>query len=435
VIEIACALKTQVPERTMDRLIRILEDLGHVEPGSVRRSTLHRALQDRGLSRRPPTEAATDDLDRFEAAHPNDLWQADMLAGPFLPDPQQPGKVRRAWLYAFLDDHSRLCLDARFSFKGDMPALELCMRRAIQKWGVPVKVYYDNGQVFRAHHMRHICARLDIRDPIHTTVERPEGHGKIEAFNRFLRGFIAELKASPVRTLEELNEALWAWLDLEYQQRTHGETGEPPLARWRAGVERVRYADEEALRLAFLWTEHRTADKSGVFSLFGVRYQVGPKLARRKIEIHYDPEALHEVEVWRDRKLVERARPLDVHPWRRPKAPPPPPPQPQPQVEGNWLAHLVKRHKADHAPEPDPRAWRREADERREANTTGLLELLRERLDPQVVDEIEVRGWAARFGPVDLDAVGEGLDALLERFPRDLHVRIYLDTLKSQEGR
>src|SRR5687768_4805274 len=113
-----------------------------------------------------------------------------------LPDPNQPGKLRRAVLYAFLDDHSRLVLDARFSFKGDMPALELCMRRALQKWGVPRKVYYDNGQVFRAHHMRHLCARLDIQSIIYTTAYRPEGHGKIEAFNRLMLGFIAEVKAS-----------------------------------------------------------------------------------------------------------------------------------------------------------------------------------------------------------------------------------------------
>ncbi|MCB9694488.1 MAG: helix-turn-helix domain-containing protein [Alphaproteobacteria bacterium] len=69
-LEIACALKRQVPERTIDTLIRIMEDLGHVEPGVVRRSTLHRALQAVGLSRRPPTQASTEDLDRWEAAAP-----------------------------------------------------------------------------------------------------------------------------------------------------------------------------------------------------------------------------------------------------------------------------------------------------------------------------------------------------------------------------
>lgn len=433
VIEIACALKQQVPERTIDQVVKVMEALGHAEPGTVRRSTLHRALQERGLSRRPTPAATTEDLDRFEAAAPNNLWQADMLSGPFLPDPHHPGKVRRAWLYAFLDDHSRLCLDGRFSFKGDLPALELCMRRAVQKWGVPRKVYYDNGQTFRSHHMRQICAHLGIHRPIHTTEYRPEGHGKIEAFNRQLRSFLAEVKASAVRTLEELNEALWAWVDLEYQDTVHGETGQTPRARWRAGIDRIRYADEEALRQAFLWQEYRTADKAGVFSLFGVRYQVGPELARRRFQIRYDPEALQEVEVWNRDRRVQRARPLEVHPWRRPKpaeleAPP------AVDVNGDWLGHLIERHRAQHTPEPDPRAWKRSADEARAQNTERLLAILGERLDPHVVNEVEVRAWAARFGPVDLDAFGSALDALLERLPSDLHVRIYLDTLRAQEG-
>jgi transposase InsO family protein len=433
-IDIACALKEQVPHRTLDTLIRILEDLGHAERGTVRRSTLHRALQERGLSGRPQPERSATDLDRFEAAAPNDLWQSDMRTGPWLPDPKRPGKVRRSWLYAFIDDHSRHVLDARFSFKGDLPALELCLRRSVQKWGVPRKVYYDNGQVYRAVHMRTICARLDIQAPIFTTVRRPEGHGKIEALNRVLLGFIAEVSATKIQTLDELNEALRAWLALNYEGEVHGETGEAPLARWRTGIDTVRYADEEALRQAFLWSERRTADKAGVFSMFGVRYQVGPELARRRIEIRYDPEALHEVEVWLKGQFVERARPLEVHPWRRPAAPKPKPEQ-TPDVDGNWLGHLVETHRAQTAPEPDPRAWKREADERREANTIGLLELLRAHLEPAVVDETEVRAWAARFGPVDLDDVERGLRLLLERFPADLHVRIYLDTLNGPEAR
>lgn len=433
IVEKACALKRKVPERSLDTLIRILEDLKHAPAGTVRRSTLHRALQAQGLSRRPPTAHSTDDLDRWEAANPNDLWQSDLRSGPWLADPERPGKVRRAWLYAFLDDHSRLVVDARFSFKEDLPTLELGFRRAIQKWGVPRRCYFDNGAVYRARHVRAICARLDVQDPIFTTVGRPEGHGKIEALNRLLLAFIAEVKASPIQTLDELNEALWAWLDTQYQDKPHGETGEPPLQRWRVGIERVRYADEEALRLAFLWSERRATDKAGVFSLFGVRYQVGSKLARRKIEVRYDPEALHEVEIWSNGKFAERARPLEVHPWRRPKPTPAPEP-PTPDLDDDWLGHLVKRRRAEQAPEPDPRAWKRQHDELRAANTEGLLDVLRDRLDANIVDETEVRAWAARFGPVDLDTYAARLDELLLRFPPDLHVRIYLDTLKTREA-
>lgn len=162
VIELACQLKLDVPERSLDRILRILEDTQAVEPGLVRRSTLHRALQRAGLSARLARIPDAEDLDRFEAAATNDLWQSDMLVGPWLPDPDEPGKSRRAYLYAFLDDHSRLVLHGRWSFKGDLPALELVFRRSLQKYGVPKRVYYDNGATYRSGHMRQIVAEMGI---------------------------------------------------------------------------------------------------------------------------------------------------------------------------------------------------------------------------------------------------------------------------------
>jgi transposase InsO family protein len=179
-VALACTLKKDVPERSLDRLIQIMEGPAKVPKGLVKRSTLHRALQKAGLSARKARIPDAEDLDRFESSAPNDLWQSDMLVGPWLPDPERPGKVRRAYLYAFLDDHSRLVLHGRFSFKGDLPALELVFRRALQKHGIPKRVYYDNGATYRSHHMRRIVAELGMHGITFTKRHRPMGHGKIE---------------------------------------------------------------------------------------------------------------------------------------------------------------------------------------------------------------------------------------------------------------
>ena len=53
------ALKKDVPERSLDRLIRIAEDMKLVEPGVLRRSTIHRLLQHEGLSARTASESDT----------------------------------------------------------------------------------------------------------------------------------------------------------------------------------------------------------------------------------------------------------------------------------------------------------------------------------------------------------------------------------------
>jgi len=93
--ELICAMKREVPQRSLDRIIKIAEETKLVELEVLRRSTVHRVLQARGLSQLGGKMPDKQDLDRFEAEYPNDLWQSDMLNGLWLPDPEQAGKVRR----------------------------------------------------------------------------------------------------------------------------------------------------------------------------------------------------------------------------------------------------------------------------------------------------------------------------------------------------
>ena len=431
----AVALKNEVPDRTLDTLIELLELSQTVEPGAVKRATLHRALQALGLSRRPATEDR-EDLDRVEAAFSNALWQSDMLQGPMIPDPENPDKMRRAWLYAFLDDHSRLLLDGRFAFKGDLPALELVLRRSLQKWGIPRKLYYDNGAVYRSVHMKRIAAMLGMHGIVFTKAYRPMGHGKIEAFNRYCkRRFIAEVKASRVSTLDELNEAFRAFAR-RYNDRKHGETGQPPLERWKANSEHVRFPDEEQLRQAFLFADTRKADKSGLFSLHTVKFQVGATLANQRVEVRYDPEELDEVEIWTDAAFVQRLRPFQVSPHRRPKSRSTATPQtaanaPETDGEGfDLLGHWIDADRDNVPEEPDPRAWKQSQRNQRDANTEALVEVLREHLDAEALDEPAVRIWLAEHGPFEEAAFTAALLRGLETLPHDMHPTIHLDALK-----
>ncbi len=431
-VELACRLKREVPERSLDRLIRIMEDMKLVEAGVVRRSTLHRALQREGLSARQCRVPDRNDLSRFEAAAPNDLWQSDMLVGPWLPDPARPGKSRRACLYAFIDDHSRLLLHGRFSFKGDLPALELVFRRCLQKFGAPKRVYYDNGATYRARHMKQVVAEVGIHPIIYTRTYRPMGHGKIEALNQYIRdAFLAELKATGITTLDALNEAFLAWSDYEYNRKVHSETGQEPYQRWRAGLDRVRYADEEKLRLAFLWREDRTPDKAGVFSLFGTRYQVGPELARRRVEVRYDPEALDEVEVYFKTRFAERVQPFEVQPNRRPQQPEPSTPA-EKQPGADWLQHLLDKRQREGFTEPTPRQLEDKTKRERAAADEAVVALFYERLEPAVINEAAIRKFLARYGPFDPEHVCAVLDRLLDSTPKDLHVEVYLDAIRQQ---
>jgi transposase len=440
-IELVCRLRREVPERSLDRLIAIAEEMKLVAPGLLTRSTVHRVLRAEGLSARACRVPDTQDLDRFEALAPNGTWQSDMLVGPWLPDPERPGKMRRAYLYAFIDDHSRLLLHGRFSFKGDLPALELVFRRCLQKWGVPSRVHYDNAQVYRSGHMKQVVATLGIHRIVFTKPGRPQGHGKIEALNQYIRSaFLAELAASPqIETLDALNEAFVAWADELYNRKAHSETGQMPLDRWRAGADRVRYAEEEELRQAFLWREKRTPDKTAVFSLLGRQYQVAAKLARRRIEVRYDPEALDEVEVWHQERFVERVRPFQVQEHRRPRDPCLRSQAPEEKQEpvADWLGHLVETRSKQGFIEPSPRHLVEQRARRRAEADEAIVALLVERLDSAVIDHEAIRAYLDRFGPFDLGRAGEVLDRLLgAELTSDSHITVVLDAIRddAQQG-
>jgi putative transposase len=427
-IEKACKLKREVPERSIERIITIMENLQLAPPGLLRRSTLHRALQARGLSARKLVIPDNQDLDRWQADYANDLWQADMLQGPWLPDPNRKGKMRRSYLYAFLDDASRLLLYGRFFFKGDLPALELVFKRSLQRYGKPNRVYYDNGMVFKSNHMKIVCAELGIHHPIHTRPYRPMGHGKIEAFNRFcVNHFIAEVKASNIVTLHQLNEAFFAWIGEEYNLRRHTEIGMTPNERWTNDASRIQYIDEEKLRIAFLWREMRTPDKTGVIQLFHRRYKVSPALAKKRVEVRYDPERLDHIEIYLDGVFRQRAKCLQVTPSRAPRELLPFRQDQNSEEKTDYLGWLTGKHKKKIKITP--------ANGKSPGENQTLrifLHILQEHVSKEVFDEKEAAAFFQTFGPFDPDRLTRILDDLLAVEPKNLHISFYLNHIQTR---
>jgi putative transposase len=426
-IDTASRLKREVPERSIDRLITIMENMQMAPPGMLRRSTLHRALKARGLSARKLKIADHKDLDRFQADYANDLWQSDLLSGPWLPDPQRPAKMRRAHLYAFLDDASRLLLYGRFFFKGDLPALELVFKRALQRYGRPVRVYYDNAKVYRAKHMQLICAELGIHRPVYTQPYRPMGHGKIEAFNRYcITNFIAEVKASHIRTLDQLNEAFFAWIDEEYNQRTHSALGTSPKQRWLKDASRIEYLEEEKIRVAFLWRERRTADKTGVITLFNRRYKVSPALAKKRLQIRYDPERLDQIEIYFDGAFKQRAKLLQLTAQRAPKQLPHHAAEQTPQKPTNYLRYLTQKRKSNI-----------QINSKTDTSSTqttlqSFLDILKDRICAPVLDPKLATDFYQTYGPFDAVKLVACLDTLLCSQPKNLHLSFYLNHVKNR---
>ncbi len=326
-LEEAAALKRELPQRSVKRIIEILEGEGRVKQGLLRPSSLARHFTKLGLMEIPKTPRGG--FRRFQKEHRNCLWQVDLKYGPGLPDPGNPKKTRRTYLLAFIDDFSRLVPHAEFYFEQKLPALEDCFRKAILKRGIPDKIYVDQGKIFVSRWFRIACARLNIRHLL-AKPYAPEAKGKIERFMGTVDRFLHEAGLLQPKTLKELNGAFQAWLEEGYNHRPHSalEPNETPASTFASDMKKLRFATTEELREAFLWEADRKVDKTGCFKLEGRTYDAGPALAGKSVEIRYDPFALDEVEIWREGKKERTAKELVLNAPRqtppvRPAATPP----------------------------------------------------------------------------------------------------------------
>ena len=316
VVAEAIALRRERPERSVEQIIYMLEESGRVERGTVAFSTLSRHLNKAGVAQRKLLTNTERGYRRFEVESPNVLWQSDAQHTLYLPDPRDPKRRKKAILFAILDDYSRLVIHGQFYWDEKLPRLEDCLKKAILRHGIPEQFYCDNGAVFSSLHLARICGKLGIRLS-HSRPYRPAGRGKIERFFRFVdTSFKPEaydaIQNGRIQTLQELNEAFQAWLEGYYHQRKHGSTGETPSERYQRDMTSPRRISVMDLSDVFLWEEERTVDKTGCISLSGNRYEVELELARKKVQLRFDPFDLQTVQVWCDGQRYSDARPLDL---------------------------------------------------------------------------------------------------------------------------
>jgi len=103
------SLRKKMLKATIPVLIDQMEAENLVSPGTeLKQSNVYRFLNQNGMMEQAPRP---EDRRKFEAECPNDLWQSDVMHGPrVLVD----GKLRKTYLIAIIDDHSRLIPHAEF---------------------------------------------------------------------------------------------------------------------------------------------------------------------------------------------------------------------------------------------------------------------------------------------------------------------------------
>lgn len=336
-------LKRENPHRTGTTLLRELALSSGAEAPQISASTLYRFLKQRGLTERELL--AQPGRKKFESEFSNQIWQSDMLFGPYIQ--HSGGGKRQAFLYAILDDASRLIPHAQFYVHQGLDALLDCMRQAVAARGIPIRVYVDNGKVYRSQQLARIAASLGILI-VHTPPYQPQGRGKIERFFRSLREqFLANLDRKLSLSLEALNERLWAWVGQVYHRTEHDGLGgaTTPLARWQRDIDRIRQLPPATdLRRLFFHRLDRLVRRDSTFLLHQRFYEAPASLAGETIEVRFEPLDPSQVEIYFQGKAQGIARPVDPVvnaqlPFRKPAA------SPAPEPTGINFVELLQKNK------------------------------------------------------------------------------------------
>jgi transposase InsO family protein len=282
-------LKKEYPRASIQSLIEELRSRKIIEPwAKVSATTVWRFLKGQGLL--DQVEERAKDRRRFEAELPNDLWQSDMMYGPLV---QVEGRKRKTFLFAFLDDMSRLVPHAQFYVSEALESYLDCLRQALLRRGLPRRLYVDNGPSFRSQHLAQITASLGIA-LVHSTPYQPEGRGKCERWFRTVRGqFLSRWQGED---LGELNQAFWKWVEETYHQNLHSVTAQAPLERFSSHLECLRPSPPN-LEDYFRKRTLRVVAKDRTVALNGRLYEAPLSLIGKKVALLYHDHDPARVEI------------------------------------------------------------------------------------------------------------------------------------------
>ena len=302
----AIQLKKEVPQRSVNQIITILELEGKVAPGVLKRSTLDRHLYKAGYGMRHLQmycDARESSSKRFCKPHRMMLVQGDIKYGPKLPIGKNGAKVQ-TYLSSAIDDHSRMILASEFYDNQEETIVEDTFKKAILRHGKFDACYFDNGKQYVAKQLKLSLAKLGITVKF-AKIRSGKSKGKIEKFHQVVDIFIRESKLKNVKSLEELNR-LWAiFLEEYYSKKPHEgireyyeslncdipEEGISPMQEFLRDSRPLTYIDTSVVSEAFMHHETRLVDKGACISFRGKKYETKPSLIGFEVEISYDPIA------------------------------------------------------------------------------------------------------------------------------------------------
>lgn len=247
---------------------------------AVQRFIRHNNLKD---ARNPNVK----DRKAFEEDAFGKMWQADTKFMPYI---TEDGVSRRVYNISIIDDHSRLIVGGELFYEDMAVNFQKVLKDAIAAYGIPSKLYVDNGASYSNEQLSLICGEAGIV-LIHAKPRDGASKAKCERYWRTLDerfNYITDM--SKVTSLEQFNQMYREYVR-EYNTRIHSGIHCTPFERYQNTKDQIRQAkSSDWLNECFHNRIFRKVRLDSTVAINKVCYDVPMQFIKQKVEIRYIPD-------------------------------------------------------------------------------------------------------------------------------------------------
>lgn len=298
---------SQYPRISATLVYQKLLDNGTILKSDVSLSTINRFVQKVKVDK---DIKPIKDMRRYEMEHINEVWCGDSSVGPYI---KIDGKKKKTYVIALIDDASRMITGIDIFFNDNYVNLMSVIKGAVSKYGKPQKFNFDNGANYRSTQMNLLAARIGTI--IHYNIVRnPVGKAKIERWFRTMKDqWMASLNMNDFRSLEELRESLFEFVQ-KYNQREHSSlNGKSPMDRFFEESQLIIRMSDKQIEQSFLLEIERTVSNDSVVRIEEKDYEVNYRYQGQKILLRYSPDLSKIFVVDKETNELTQIELLDKH--------------------------------------------------------------------------------------------------------------------------
>lgn len=298
-------IKNNFPYITGKLVYQKLLEEGYIKATSTSMSSVLRYIRDNNLKR---DQLAPVERKAYEMEFANDCWQSDTSHGPVI---KFNGKKQQTYLITILDDASRIICQGNFFFSDNAVNVQSVFKKAIAKFGLPKKLFVDNGPSFRNDQLRLICASLGVM-LIFTRSYSPESKGKIERVFRTIKdNWLNGADWNEFDSLESLDLEFNKYINDKYMNTIHSSLGITPRERYLKDMSKIKFINPKDLENHFLHRVTRRVYNDATIKLDCNIFEVPQKYIGQKINVRYSPILLDMAYIFdKNNNLIDTVYPL-----------------------------------------------------------------------------------------------------------------------------